>query len=300
MENNQRLLIDFKPRHDFFVGFDSDGCVFDTMEIKQKECFCPNNIKYWKLQPVAKYAREVSEFVNLYSRWRGVNRYPALIKIFDFLKERPEIQARGFQVPQAQSLRDWVVSGAALNNASLQQAAEQSGDPVLQNALAWNRAVNQAVEAMVYGIPPYPFVKETLEKLGPKADVMCVSQTPVEALEREWAEHDIAKYAAIIAGQELGTKKEHLQLAAVGKYPANHILMVGDAQGDLDAAKANGVLFYPINPGHEEASWQQLYQQVLDRFFSGTYAGKYEAEVIQEFQAYLPEIPPWKTEKSGR
>jgi hypothetical protein len=57
MEYNQSLLIDFKPRHDFFIGSDSDGCVFDTMEIKQKECFCPNNIKYWKLQPVAKYAR---------------------------------------------------------------------------------------------------------------------------------------------------------------------------------------------------------------------------------------------------
>ena len=294
MEHHQSLLIDFKPRHDFLIGFDSDGCVFDTMEIKQKECFCPNNIKYWGLQPVAKYAREASEFVNLYSKWRGINRYPALIKIFDLLKERAEIQARGFQVPQAQSLRDWVASGAQLNNLSLQRAAENSGDPVLQNALAWNKAVNQAVEAMVYGIPPYPFVRESFESLAPRADLMCVSQTPSEALEREWSEHNISKYAAIIAGQELGTKKEHLKLAAVGKYPAGHILMVGDAQGDLDAAKSNGVLFYPINPGHEEASWQRFHDQVLDRFFNGTYNGSYEAEVIQEFQAYLPATPPWE------
>ena len=96
-EHNQSLLIDFKPRHDFLIGFDSDGCVFDTMEIKQKECFCPNNIKYWKLQPVAKYAREASEFVNLYSKWRGINRYPALVKILDLLKERTEIQAAAFK-----------------------------------------------------------------------------------------------------------------------------------------------------------------------------------------------------------
>ena len=294
IEHNQSSLIDFKPRHDFLIGFDSDGCVFDTMEIKQKECFCPNNIKYWGLQPVAKYAREASEFVNLYSKWRGINRYPALIKIFDLLKERVEIQARGFQVPQAQGLRDWIASGAQLNNLSLQRAAEKSGDPVLQNALVWNKAVNQAVEAMVYGIPPYPFVRESFEKLAPQADLMCVSQTPSEALEREWAEHGISKYAAIIAGQELGTKREHLKLAAVGKYPADHILMVGDAQGDLDAAKANGVLFYPINPGHEEASWQRFHEQVLERFFNGMYKGSYEAEVIQEFQAYLPATPPWE------
>ena len=24
-------------KHDFFIGIDSDGCVFDTMEVKQKE-----------------------------------------------------------------------------------------------------------------------------------------------------------------------------------------------------------------------------------------------------------------------
>ena len=53
---------------DFFVGIDSDGCVFDTMEIKHKECFCPNVIKHWGLQAVSKYAREAAEFVNLYSR----------------------------------------------------------------------------------------------------------------------------------------------------------------------------------------------------------------------------------------
>jgi phosphoglycolate phosphatase-like HAD superfamily hydrolase len=267
------------------------------MEIKQKECFCPNNIRYWNLQPVAKYARQVSEFVNLYSKWRGINRFPALIKIFDLLQARPEIQARGFQVPPAQGLRDWVASGAPLNNASLQHAAARTGDPVLQNALAWNRAVNQAIEEMVRGIPPFPCVRASLEKLGSRADVMCVSQTPIEALEREWAEHDLARYAALIAGQELGTKQEHLRFATAGKYPADHVLMVGDAQGDLDAAKANGALFYPINPGHEEASWQRLYDHALDRFFSGTYAGDFETRVIQEFQAYLPATPPWENRK---
>jgi len=38
-------LVDFKPKHEFFVGIDSDGCAFDTMEIKHKECFTPKFIK---------------------------------------------------------------------------------------------------------------------------------------------------------------------------------------------------------------------------------------------------------------
>jgi hypothetical protein len=40
----------------------------------------------------SKYAREACEFVNLYSKWRGINRWPALVMVFDLLRERPEVQ----------------------------------------------------------------------------------------------------------------------------------------------------------------------------------------------------------------
>ena len=33
----------------YLVCIDSDGCVFDTMEIKHKECFCPPYIKHFGL-----------------------------------------------------------------------------------------------------------------------------------------------------------------------------------------------------------------------------------------------------------
>jgi phosphoglycolate phosphatase-like HAD superfamily hydrolase len=123
---------------------------------------------------------------------------------------------------------------------------------------------------------------------------MVVSQTPLEALKREWEENRIDHYLRMIAGQEHGTKAEHLKYAAKGKYPDNKILMIGDANGDLKAAKSNGVLFYPVNPGKEEASWERLYKEGLDRFFAGTYEGAYEEELIKEFEAYLPEHPGWK------
>ena len=64
MTNPAQALLDFNPRHTFLVGIDSDGCAFDTMEIKHKECFIPNIIQYWDLQPVSKYARQAAEFVN--------------------------------------------------------------------------------------------------------------------------------------------------------------------------------------------------------------------------------------------
>ena len=84
-------LVDMQPQFKFFVGIDSDGCAFDTMEIKHKECFCPNIINHWGLQGVSKYAREAAEFTNLYSAWRGVNRWPALIKVFDLRSEERRV-----------------------------------------------------------------------------------------------------------------------------------------------------------------------------------------------------------------
>ena len=67
-------LKSLKPQKEFFIGIDSDGCVFDSMEIKHKECFIPQYIGHFGLQPVARWARETWEFVNLYSKTRAVNR----------------------------------------------------------------------------------------------------------------------------------------------------------------------------------------------------------------------------------
>ena len=70
-----QVLRDFQPGSDFFIGIDSDGCVFDSMEIKHKECFVPMFVKHNGLQAVSKYARQVWEFVHLYSKTRGTNRF---------------------------------------------------------------------------------------------------------------------------------------------------------------------------------------------------------------------------------
>ena len=92
-------LSGFQPVHPFCVGVDSDGCVFDTMELKHKECFAPMFVKHFGLAAVGRYAREACEFVNLYSRDRGANRFPAYLKALDLLAEREEVRRRGFRPP---------------------------------------------------------------------------------------------------------------------------------------------------------------------------------------------------------
>lgn len=287
-------LQEFTPQHEFFVGFDSDGCVFDTMEIKQKECFAPVTIAVWELQPIAKYAREAIEFVNLYSKWRGCNRFNALVLEMDLLAERPEVIKRGFQVPDITPIKEWVAAGGTLSHATLKEVMAKTGHPVFRQALVWSETVNRRIAEMVHGVPPFPGVRECLERFAAVADIIVVSQTPGEALEREWAEHGLDRFPAVIAGQEMGTKADHLRLATAGKYPPGHVLMIGDALGDLKAARAAGALFFPINPGREEESWERLLREGIDRFLAGEFAGAYEEGLIREFEALLPEVPPWK------
>ncbi|MEN6449956.1 MAG: HAD hydrolase-like protein [Thermoguttaceae bacterium] len=286
--------MDFTPKHDYLVGIDSDGCAFDTMELKHKECFIPNTINYWGLQGVSRYAREAAEFVNLYSRSRGINRFPALIEALELTNRRPEVKARGVRAEIPQSLRDWMKRETKLGNPALEKEVERTGDPGLKHTLTWSKAINTSITHMVRGVPPFPLVRESLEKLSQQADVLVVSATPHEALQREWDEHDLSRYTVAICGQELGTKKESLAHAA--KYPANHALMIGDAPGDHQAAVANHVLFFPINPGAEEASWRRFYEEGIERFLAGTFAGKYQEELLAEFERRLPAEPPWRVE----
>lgn len=284
----------FQKQDDFLVGIDSDGCAFDSMEIKHKECFIPNFIKFMKLQAVSRYARECCEFANLYSTSRGANRFKAYVKALDLLAERPEVQARGVDVPRLRGLRDWIEREDKLGNPALAEEVERTGDADLKLALEWSVTVNKTVADVVEGVPPFPGVRESLEKLDPRADMIVCSATPNAALQKEWDEHDIARFVEAICGQEAGSKKETLGEAASRGYAEHHVLMIGDAPGDMTAAKAVGALFYPVNPGHEEASWERFLSEACDRFLNGEYAGEYEAALIAEFETYLPEHPPWK------
>jgi phosphoglycolate phosphatase-like HAD superfamily hydrolase len=294
MTNPAQELHDMKRGKDFFIGIDSDGCAFDTMEIKHKECFIPNIIKYWDLQPVSKYAREAAEFVNLYSKWRGINRFPALIKVIDLLAEREECVERGFKPPGIGELREWVETETKLGNPALEKYVAGNPSELMKKTLEWSVSVNETVADIVKNVPPFPHLRESLEKITGECDVIIVSATPEEALKREWNEHGIDRFAKVIAGQEMGTKKEHLHIASLKGYQKDRMLMIGDAPGDLKSAKANGILFYPINPGDEQDSWKRFYVEAYDKFINGEYKGGYEEMLIREFDEYLPEKPPWK------
>jgi phosphoglycolate phosphatase-like HAD superfamily hydrolase len=197
------------------------------------------------------------------------------------------------QLPALPATRRWIETETRLGNPALADAVQKANDPELTMLLAWSKAVNESVERIVHHVPPFPAVRESIQRLFSTADLFVCSATPNEALTREWIEHGLAEYVARICGQEVGSKKEILAIAK--QYEKGRSLMIGDAPGDLSAARANDVLFYPINPGHEEASWERFHDEALSRFLDGNFAGEYESALIREFETFLPKTPPWKS-----
>jgi len=308
----------FQPAHPWLVAVDSDGCALDSMEVKQRRCFIPATIDVWGLGDIEAAVWEVATFVNLYSRWRGTNRFAALAKTFELLSGRREVHQRSVPLPDMTPLRHWLAEEPAPSNHTLEtwrgrDARETRGQDArdthgrsgfaslrrdkdahatLEQVLAWSREVNRRVERLAGDVVPFPAVEACLATLAEAADVVVVSATPAEALAREWSRCGLARHVRWIGGQEAGSKAMMLRTLAA-RYAPGHAMMVGDAPGDLHAARDAGMLFYPICPGDEDASWRGLVPAGLKRFLAGTFAGEFEQSLVRGFLHRLPETPTW-------
>ena len=278
---SQQDFVDFTPRHDLFFGIDSDGCVFDSMTVKQR-IFHDGIIEFWGLEAAADEARKICEWVGLFSPWRGLNRFQLILRIFQALNES------GTAEIGTASLEAFVASGVPLSMAEL----AKYDDADLKRVWEWSEEMSRRISVL----PPIPVFEEVfqgLEKIRGAGDAVVVSQTTEDALVREWRHAGLEKFIDVIAGAELGSKAESLTRAAVGRYPLEKIVMVGDASGDLEAAQTVGCLFFPIIPGEEVASWIELRNEALGRLQNGTFAGAYQEDLIGRFSTALSPTPPW-------
>ena len=283
----------FAPAHACFVGLDSDGCVLDTVTLKQVRGLLPELLAQWQLDSIAPQVRETVEFVCLHSASRGLNRFAALVRIFDELRRRPDVRAAGVAVPDPAPLRRFIRSGLPLSQPALDTAARRSPAPLLRQTLAWSRAANERIARLAGEVRAFPGAADALAILARDADLGVCSQSPEAALIREWDGAGLLGRVRFIAGQELGGKAAQIRLATEGKYAAGRTLFVGDAPGDRLAAQAAGTAFFPILPGRETESWRRLAEEAFPRLKAGTYDEAYQRACWDEFEAALPLHPPW-------
>src|SRR5690606_24152510 len=114
---------------------------------------------------------------NLYSVSRGMNRFPVLVRSLELIADWPEPMQRGLALPDLRPLKAFISSGLPPSNAGLAEHMRNHPDPLLDQTMAWSLAVNAMVKDIVEGVPPFPKVRECLDKINAKADLAVVSGT---------------------------------------------------------------------------------------------------------------------------
>ena len=271
----------FERKHDYLVCVDSDGCVMDTMNCKHFHCFGPCMVDEWGLQQWQDAILERWNVINLFSMTRGVNRFKGLAMALGEINETYK------PIPGVKALQDWAATAPALSNDGVAKAAAEAADPeakrIFEKALSWSKAVNAAIVQLDEALKvPYDGAKEGLAAAHTFADVAMVSSANRDAVEEEWGKFGLLTHTDIVLAQDIGSKAACIAEMMKFGYDPNKVLMVGDAPGDSDAAKKNGVYYYPILVNHEKESWDEAIAVAFDKLQSGDYAA-YGEEKQQQF-----------------
>ena len=293
---NINELKEHKPKNKYFVGIDSDGTVFNSMELKHKDCFIGSLIRIFNLAPIAHEIHIVWNYVNIFSINRGTNRFKALLLTFNYLREMDHVKTLNVKIPNLKILKKWIDKSEQLSNDSLMQFSMEvtSNEKFeLETVIEWSQDVNRMVQVTAINLPPMKGALEAMSILKNNVDLVVVSNTPLETLNREWSENNINNNILYIGGQETGTKTQMLKAVAENKYDPDKILIIGDAPGDLRAAQNINALFFPILPLKEEVSWSEFNKVGYEHFINNSYTGEYQKNQIQKFQSVLNNAPPW-------
>ena len=258
----------------FAVCVDSDGCAMDTMNIKHFRCFGPCMITEWHLETWQDAILKRWNDINLYTGTRGINRFKGLALALK------EIDGQYTPIDGVDLLVSWVEKAPELSNDAIKKEADRH--PVFQKALHWSQRVNEAIEALPpQDVKPFDHVKEALHEAHKSADVVVVSSANPEAVRQEWQRFHLLEEVDLLCTQEMGSKSFCIGKLKEKGYDA--ILMCGDAPGDDEAARKNGVLYYPILVNHEAESWHQFIREGLHRFLTDRYAGDYQQALRDQF-----------------
>lgn len=267
----------FEKEKEFLICVDSDGCAMDTMEIKHIRCFGPCLIREWRLERWAEPVLRRWNEINLYTATRGINRFKALVLLLQ------EVNDRYVKIEGLAELRQWTQQTAELSNSALEAATKTAVGHGLSKALAWSKAVNAEIKALPPSLSqPYPGVADALAAAYAVADIAVVSSANREAVEEEWRRCELADLVNVVCCQEVGSKAHCISVLAGKGYPHNKILMVGDAPGDLTAAKQNDVFFYPVLTKKETESWKIFREKALPVLVCQQYE-ELGATMVQEF-----------------
>lgn len=268
--------MEYQRTKDFLLCIDSDGCAMDAMDIKHIKAFGPCLIEEWDLVAYEDILLPLWNDINLYKMTRGINRFKGLVLFLE------EVDKRYQKIEGLDSLQQWVSSTKELSEKSLLEEINKGEKDILNKALSWSRKVNARIRSIPKeAIKPFDGVLAYLTKASADFDIAIVSSANREAVKEEWERYGLLPLVNILMAQDMGTKKDCISKLLTYGYQPKHCMMIGDAKGDMEAADANGIHFYPILVGKETWSWEKL-GEVSDALCGGSFG--------QEMQEYWKKL----------
>ena len=279
----QANLEQYAKQKEYLICVDSDGCAMDTMDIKHIRCFGPCMVEEWELTEWKDAILKRWNDINLYTMTRGINRFKGLAMALK------EINDTYTKIEGVEVLDQWVETSDELSNPALKRAIEDNDNICLKKALSWSEKVNESINHDLTFDEKKPFegVKEALKYAHKYADIAIVSSANLQAVEEEWELYGLLEHVDILLAQNVGSKAFCIQELLKKGYALDKTMMTGDAVGDYEAAKKNGVFYYPIRVRHEKESWEEFKAEAVGRLTGGTYAGEYQKKQIDAFMDNL-------------
>ncbi|MCQ2770216.1 MAG: HAD family hydrolase [Clostridia bacterium] len=265
-----------KKNKEYLICVDSDGCAMDTMDIKHIRCFGPCMVDEWSLGAWKDEILKRWNDINLYTMTRGINRFKGLAMALN------EIDKKYTKIDGVLDLVNWADNANELSNRSVEEEYNKTGIEVFKKALSWSKAVNESINALPQSEKlPFVGVKEGLKAAHSVANVAIVSSANKDAVEEEWKFYNLLDDVDVLLCQDAGSKAHCISELLKKGYDKDKVLMIGDAPGDRDAAKKNGVYYYPILVKHEKESWANAHI-AFEKLINGEYA-EYGIKKEQEF-----------------
>ena len=271
-------ITNFEKKKDFLICVDSDGCAMDTMDIKHFKCFGPCMVEEWGLAEWAEPILARWNEINLYTMTRGINRFKGLAIALR------EIDGVYCKIEDIDVLERWVEGSKELSNPALEKVTLENDSIILKKALSWSKSVNASINELPFEAKkPFEGVKEGLAYAYQYADIAIVSSANLQAVMEEWELYGLLDYVDIIMAQDVGSKAYCIAEMLKKGYAKEKVVMTGDAPGDFDAAKKNGVFYYPILVRKERESWEEFKENAVAKLVDGSFAGAYQKGKIEQF-----------------
>lgn len=246
------------------IVVESEGAVFDSLARKHENGYLPafagcfswgsdpsTCASLWRALALGSKLRGQDPLLILLSALRLLNRNSpsirraAVIRVLDLYLANPSRDPLGF-------------------------AASPSGSPE-RLILDWMSMSNALLDAEGYP-PEFGSAREflrNLKTLAPRAEILVHSSLPEAVALNQWEMAGLGESFLRIAGAERGDFAAYLRTALKNGYDADPILVIGTTGMAWQAAQSAGARFFPIVPGAEEQSWQNLSEVFFPAFMRG-------------------------------